>query len=257
MALGISTACFYPVPTEEALLEVAKTGAKVTEVFFNSPSELEQSFLKELFKIKEENGIRVKSLHPFSSFAEGYKLFSHYERRFRDYREFYKRYYEAAAYLGADVVVLHGAKLPFEFTDMYIQRFGIMVEDAEQFGVKLAQENVVHYYGQNPEMMDAIRGALGEKFHMVFDIKQSVRAGCSLYDFIDEFAKNICHIHISDYRSDHDCIPPGEGEFDFKKFFETMREKGYNGDYTIELYRSGFKDIDQLIKSFDSIKDFA
>ncbi len=257
MALGISTACFYPVPTEEALLEVAKTRAKVTEVFFNSPSELERDFLKKLSAIKEENGIRIKSVHPFSSFAEGYLLFSHYERRFKDTRDFYKRYYEAAAYVGADVVVMHGAKLPFDLTDMYTQRFGLMVEDAEQFGIKLAQENVVHYNAQTPKMMGAIKDALKEKFYMVLDIKQAVRAGCSPYDFVEEFSENICQIHISDYRDDCDCVPPGEGHFDFKKFFKTVREKGYNGDYVIELYRSGFKDIDQLIKSFDSIKDFA
>lgn len=257
MALGISTACFYPAPTEESLLEVAKTGAKVTEIFFNSPSELEQSFLKEIYRIKEENGMRIKSVHPFSSFAEGYLLFSQYERRFKDTRDFYKRYYETAAYLGAQVVVMHGAKLPFDFAEMYTQRFGLMVEDAQQFGVKLAQENVVHYNGQTPHMMRVLKDALGDNFHMVLDLKQAVRAGCSPYDFLDEFAKNICHIHISDYRSGRDCIPPGEGDFDFKKFFETMRGKGYNGDYVIELYRSGFKDVNQLAKSFESIKDFA
>ncbi len=257
MALGISTACFYPAPTEDSLLEVAKTGAKVTEIFFNSSSELERPFLEEILKIKEENGIRIKSVHPFSSFAEGYLLFSQYERRFRDTRDFYKRYYETAAYLGADVVVMHGAKLPFDFSEMYTQRFGLMVEDAQEFGVKLAQENVVHYNGQTPQMMDALKKTLGAKFHMVLDIKQAIRAGCSPYDFLDRFAKNICHIHISDYHSGCDCVPPGEGVFDFKSFFQTAREKGYNGDYVIELYRSGFEDIGQLVKSFNSIKDFA
>ena len=34
MSVGISTACFYPAATEEALRCVAEAGAKVTEVFF-------------------------------------------------------------------------------------------------------------------------------------------------------------------------------------------------------------------------------
>lgn len=33
MSVGISTACFYPAATEEALRCVAEAGAKVTEVF--------------------------------------------------------------------------------------------------------------------------------------------------------------------------------------------------------------------------------
>ena len=48
MSVGISTACFYPAATEEALRCVAEAGAKVTEVFFNSPSELEPVFLRRL-----------------------------------------------------------------------------------------------------------------------------------------------------------------------------------------------------------------
>ena len=48
MSVGISTACFYPAATEEALRCVAEAGAKVTEVFFNSPSELEPDFLRHI-----------------------------------------------------------------------------------------------------------------------------------------------------------------------------------------------------------------
>ena len=258
MALGISTACFYPAPTEEALRMVAQTGAKVTEVFFNAPSELESGFLKELSRIKDDNGIRIRSVHPFTSFAEGYILFSQCERRFRDYREFYKRYYDAAAFLGADVVVLHGAKLPFTCAEqMYTGRLEMLMDDAAEFGVRLAQENVVNHNGQTPQLMSGLRDALGDKFRMVLDIKQAVRAGCSPYDFTDILADNICHVHISDYNGVSDCVPPGEGRFDFKKFFDTMKEKGYRGDYVIELYRSGFRDIGQLESSFNTLRDFA
>ena len=91
MSVGISTACFYPAATEEALRCVAEAGAKVTEVFFNSPSELEPDFLRRISSIASDSGIRIRSIHPFTSFAEGYILFSQYERRFDDYREFYKK----------------------------------------------------------------------------------------------------------------------------------------------------------------------
>lgn len=44
MSVGISTACFYPAATEEALHCVAEAGTKVTEVFFNSPSNWSRIF---------------------------------------------------------------------------------------------------------------------------------------------------------------------------------------------------------------------
>ena len=60
MSVGISTACFYPAATEEALRCVAEAGAKVTEVFFNSPSELEPDFLRRISSIASDNGIRIR-----------------------------------------------------------------------------------------------------------------------------------------------------------------------------------------------------
>lgn len=258
MALGVSTACFYPEPTEEALRKTALTGAKVTEIFFNAPSELEKGFLNQLNKIKEDNGMNIKSIHPYTSFAEGYLLFSLCERRFKDYREFYKKYYETAAYLGAKIVVFHGAKDNTTFSfDCLEDRLGLMIEDAREQGIILAQENVVHHNGQSPELMRKLRKDIGEHFKMVIDIKQAKRANFSAFDFIDEFSDDICHFHISDHNSEKDCIPPGMGAFDFEKFFAINKRNGYKGDYVIELYRAGFKDIEELTKSFNYIKNFA
>ena len=48
MEIGASTACFYPIETEKALKKVCDLGFKTTEVFVNSPCELEDNFVKEL-----------------------------------------------------------------------------------------------------------------------------------------------------------------------------------------------------------------
>ena len=40
MNIGASSSCFYPLETEKSLLLVGKAGIRITEVFFNSPSEL-------------------------------------------------------------------------------------------------------------------------------------------------------------------------------------------------------------------------
>ena len=39
MKLGISTACFYPLPIEQALDEIGKLGLRTAEIFFNTESE--------------------------------------------------------------------------------------------------------------------------------------------------------------------------------------------------------------------------
>ncbi len=208
MSVGISTACFYPAATEEALRCVAEAGAKVTEVFFNSPSELEPDFLRRISSIASDSGIRIRSIHPFTSFAEGYILFSQYERR-----------------------------------------FDLLVSDAQEQGIILAQENVVHHNGQTPELMNELKARLGANFHMVLDIKQAYLAGVDPIEFFREFSDNICHIHLSDHDENHKCIPPFDGKFDFAALFSLMKETGYSGDCVIELYRSGFERIDQLTDS--------
>ena len=240
MSVGISTACFYPAATEEALRCVAEAGAKVTEVFFNSPSELEPDFLRRISSIASDSGIRLRSIHPFTSFAEGYILFSQYERRFDDYREFYKKYYAAAS---ANIS-----------TDEYAERLSLLVRDAQEQGIILAQENVVHHNGQTPELMNELKARLGANFHMVLDIKQAYLAGVDPIEFFREFSDNICHIHLSDHDENHKCMPPFDGKFDFAALFSLMKENKYSGDCVIELYRSGFERIDQLTDSMHMLE---
>ncbi len=61
MKLGASTACFYPLETEKALLKVTELGYKYAEVFMNAPSELEEPFLKQLNTIAK-NGEQILCL---------------------------------------------------------------------------------------------------------------------------------------------------------------------------------------------------
>ena len=51
MKLGISTACYYPLETEKALVAVGESEAGTAEIFFNAASEHEPSFIKELMRI--------------------------------------------------------------------------------------------------------------------------------------------------------------------------------------------------------------
>ena len=108
MCVGISTASLYPMRTEDALKLLGESDVKFTEILFNSASELDAGFVNMLKKIKDNYGMKITAVHPFASFAEPYLLFSEYKRRFNDGAEFYKKYFEAAAALGAEYVILHG-----------------------------------------------------------------------------------------------------------------------------------------------------
>ena len=251
MEIGASSACFYPLETEKSFLHIAELGFTHSEIFFNSRSELEKGFIKELKAIQQAYKIDVTSLHPYRSFAEGYNLFSSYERRFIDGVDNYKRYFEAAASLGAKYIVLHGAKDRIDITfEKYAERFGRLNEVAKTFGCNVAHENVVNFVGANPEFMFFMKKYLGDDFKAVLDIKQARRADADPEDFIRVLGKSIVHLHLSDFDKDRDCIPPSEqGLFDFEKLFTSLHKVGYGGKYIIELYSNNFSKENQILKS--------
>ncbi len=251
MEIGASSACFYPMETEKAFLRIARLGFRHSEIFFNSPSELERPFLKELKAIGEAYGTKITSLHPYTSFAEGYILFSGYERRFHDGIELYKRYFDAAAVLGAEYIVLHGAKGLREISaEKYAERFARLNETAKSFGCTVAHENVVHFVGESPEFMKLMKDCIGDDFKMVLDIKQARRTGVDPLQFIEAMGSSIAHIHLSDYNKSCDCLPPSEeGLYDFSVLFSVLDKIGFGGNCMIELYSDNFSKEDEIIKS--------
>ena len=249
MKFGISSSCFYPLETERSLELIGQTGAKLTEVFFNAPSELHGPLLRELIGIRDRYGMQIAAIHPFMSFAEDFYIFSEYERRFQDSLDFYKYFFAAGQTLGASLFVLHGARHLHIEKERYAERLFKLNETAKSFGLRVAHENVVHYVGESPDFMAYLRDRLGDDFQMVLDLKQARRAGEDPFEFIDRLGKSIVHVHISDGDDLHDCLPPGKGTFDFPRLFDSLESIGYNGVYMIELYRRNFGEPDELKKS--------
>lgn len=243
MIIGASSACFYPLETEQSLRQIIELGFKKTEVFFNSFSELETPFVKSLKEMTDSAGVQICAVHPFSSFMETNCIFGDYQRRFEDVLEIYKRYCEISNIFGSNIIVIHGAmkhtKKPIP-KERYFERFKTLVDMGKEYGVSFAQENVNAFFSQDIEFCKELRDYLGPDYKMVFDVKQAVRAGKNPFDFVDEFGENIIHIHLSDSTKEKDCVPPGKGNFDIKALADALGKKGYNGEYIIEIYSENY-----------------
>lgn len=257
MQAGASTACFYPLETERALQQVTELGFPFAEVFFNARQELRPAFVRQLAAIAGDGGTQVVSVHPFSSFMESSCIFGDYQRRFEDTIDIYKETCHAAALLGAQFVVIHGAvaqpKIPIP-EERYFARFLQLVEIGRAEGVTVCQENVNRFKSQHIAFCDRMRRALGDDFHMVLDIKQAVRAGEDPFVFLDTFQKEIVHVHISDHSPEKDCQPPGQGSFDFQRLYRTLGDRVH---YMIEIYSRGCRVAAELQRAkayLDTIK---
>ena len=257
MRIGVSSSCYYPLETEKSLIRLGEMGVKTAEVFFNSPSELSGELFREICAIKSHYGMEIVSFHPFMSFAEGYFLFSNYERRFYDSLEtIYKPCFEAAANLGAKYVILHGARGKKTVSDEeYAERFFKFNEKAKSLGVSAAHENVVHYSGETPEFMLYLKKMLGDSFNMVLDVKQARRTQVDYRQFLDTLQESIVHVHVSDFDAYRDCTPPKKGgQLDFRRLFDEMERIGYDGKYIIEVYSDSFKTDGELRDSYVYLK---
>ena len=253
--IGISSACFYPQTTEDSFLKACKGGVKTIELFFNSPSELEDKFINDIILLKNEYGVFVPSVHPFMSFAESFFLFSSYERRFFDILDLYKRFFEIMNRLKADIFVIHGAKIPGSISDeLYFERFHKLIQLGKQYNISVCQENVVNYRSESTDFIVRMKNAIGEDFGLVLDIKQARRAKQDAFSFIKEAGNHIKHVHISDYNAESMCIPPLEGCFDFPAFFRELKNIGYSGSYIIELYDHSYNDEKQIFESYEKIR---
>ncbi len=254
--IGVSTSCFYPLETEKALEKVAAAGVKYTEIFFNAQSELTDTFVDLLCKIRDEYSIKVTSVHPTMSLAESFMLFSDYERRYLIGIEQYKRYAEIAAKLGADYIIMHGGKPNHAIDNLgYCERFLNVARAVRENGATLLQENVVNYRAGSIETMQFMVEQLGDEVGFCLDVKQAVRGGYSPVDALCAVHKNIKHLHISDHTPEHDCLLPLNGGFDFTKFFETANALGYSGSAIIEVYRDAYTDYAEIFKSYDAVKN--
>lgn len=256
MEIGASSACFYPLETEKSFELLCQKGFRNIEIFLNSPCETSPSFVRELKAIKDFYGVNVTSLHPYESFGEGYNFFSHYYRRYEDACENYKRFFSAAARLGADYVIMHGAKHGADICDEeYAERFTKLGEIARTFGCHMAHENVVNFSGQRPELMRLLKEYGKENFKMVLDVKQARKAEVEPIEYIRAVGGSIAHVHLSDCTEKSQCAPPSEkGLFDFGELFNQLEGINYKGKYIIELYSDGFDSIEDIVNSAEYLE---
>lgn len=252
---GISTASFYPMLTETAMEGLAKNGVRATEVFFNAPSELNADFTRRLAGIARDGGVEVMAVHPFTSGIEPLLFFSDYRRRTLDGFEFYKRYFDAANQLGAQILVIHGARRehPFGLTQ-YFDVFGELIELGKQQGITVAQENVPRCIGHDPAFFRAMREYLPDSKY-VLDFKQALREGSDPLEMARAMGTGLCHLHISDHNEQSDCLPIGQGKLDLAALLQTLQEEnGFDGAALLEVYRCSYDQLEELYVSCRAIE---
>lgn len=227
-------------------------GFRLFEIFFNTYGEIKPAYLKELKEMLDRTGSSVKSIHPFTSAFESMMFFSDYHNRFIDSLEFYREYFEAARYLGAEILVLHGQRdyLYSRITEEeYFERYALLYEAGKRVGIQVAQENVNRFRSEDPAFIRRMREHLGNDCCFVFDIKQAVRAGHDPFEMCRAMGDKLVHVHLNDNNAQSDCLLPGEGSMDFYSLKEYLENQHFLGDFIVEVYRTSIPNCEKLLQS--------
>ena len=206
-----------------------------------------RDYVRSLRAVADECGIVCNQAHaPFASSAGDEE---------DDKRRFAAivRSMEAAAMLGAKVIVVHPKQhLPYTtckdaLFDMNVQFYRALLPYCEQFGIKVACENMWHYNHaagriidstcSRPEEFCAYLDAVDSPFLVAcLDIGHTALTDEELPYFIKTLGKErlqALHVHDNDLHGDDHTLPFTR-KIDFSAVTAALSDIGYAGDLTFE-----------------------
>lgn len=264
MRTGMSTACFFKRLLVEETVETMKNmGVRHAEVFLNTWSEYSIEYNKDLRSRLDDAGIEVGSVHPHGVQFEP-QLFSPYPRSYPDNIKTFAGVCEAASILGAKTYVFHGGvffkparNFKVDFARVAERLEGIL-DVAADYGIKLAYENVHWCWYSYPEFAKELLEVIDHSnLYFNLDVKQAAQSGRTPYDYMKYMGDRIANVHICDYVTNGKYVSPRmpfEGEMDFAKLRDELKNIGYKGNVILEVYGDNYKDFAQLEDNFRRVK---
>lgn len=123
--------------------------------------------------------------------------------------------------------------------DMLVERLGEAGTYARSQGVTIAIEPHVGSIIDTPQRMVEVISRTGtDGIGVNFDISHFNVMGIGIEESVSALAQYSVHTHVKDERGtvpDFEFLVPGEGEFDYVSYLESMKRHGYTGYITAEI----------------------
>jgi len=242
--LAVSSGAFYPhIATEDVPAAAARLGLSAIEVMLQTRGEYEPAFIGTLGANARAAGVEIYSVHTMSHL---HPLLDAYPRRAAEGRAIFQQGIEAAAALGAKVLVWHGPRRDQVASEEGWERFLALTRELAaacgEAGVTLALENVSR--GALAQVRNVVNLAtrlneLGspKEIGFVFDPFQAAEAGANPFMMLAAMGNRIVNVHISDYREHEPAarhLPPGDGDLPWSALVRAVAGSGYSGPMMIE-----------------------
>lgn len=251
MRVGFSSNAFSNTSIFHAIESLSKIGYDAIEIVLDSPHAFLPMKGEEIKKIEKciyKNEFSVCNLN--SNTVSGSKYFSenpfepslsNINTKLRNWRISYTRKaIDFAVLLDAPSIsitsgILDQANYKTELT-FFKESLRLIGEYAEQNNILLAIEYEPGLLvGNSESVWDLISDF--NNIGLNFDTCHAAVLNENFSELIQKFKKKIFHTHISDCKNNiHFHLLPGLGEIDFEEFYSSLKEIGYDGFLTAELY---------------------
>jgi len=257
MKLAFSTNAYLKYSFAEAIRRLAGIGYAGVEIMADVPHAWPACLLEEqkqgIRKALADNRLEISNINAFmmNAISDARQRYWHPswiepDRNYRQIRiDHTKRALTLARELGAKCITTEPGG-PIEAggswkagLNMFVEGLKPVLEHAEKEGVLLLVEPepglLIETADQFEELMQHLDSpAVG----LNFDIGHAYCVGDEPAPTVRRMAKYIRHFHLEDIAATrvHHHLVPGEGAIDFKATLEAIRDIGYTGWVTIELY---------------------
>lgn len=116
-----------------------------------------------------------------------------------------------------------------------------LAEDAAQRGIRLMVENLDRMFASVEDLAPILDTSPDLGFHLDIghaNLRLGVGGSNRTRDLLDTFDDRLAHVHVSDNRGGDDDLhlPLGAGAIDWKAHIRLLKEHGYDGTITAEVF---------------------
>ena len=253
MNLAFSTNAFKQTSLEESLRAIAECGYAGAEILADVPHayprDMDARRIERVRTLLEQLRLALTNLNAFTLFAVGdthHPSWIDPDERAREVRiEHTANCIRLARDLGAPGISLEpGGPLPqgmsrSEALTLYRDGLARVLPLADACGVNLLVEPEPDLLIERPEEFEEfLKGFSHRRLGLNFDIGHFYCVGVDPAEAAHRLAPHIRHVHLEDIAPsrEHKHLVPGRGAIDFPKVLRALRDSGYDGWITVELY---------------------
>jgi sugar phosphate isomerase/epimerase len=253
MKLAFSTNAFKQVSLEESLRQIAACGYAGVEIMADVPHayppHMDARRRKATVDLCRELRLTASNVNAFTLFAQGdtwHPSWIEPEAEARARRiEHTRAAIRLAKDLGAPSISLEpGGPLPPGMSRagalaMYRKGLELVLPTAEECGIDLLVEPEPHLLIERPEEYEELIADFKHpRLGLNFDMGHFFCVGVDPAAAARRLGPHIRHVHLEDIAAsrEHLHLVPGRGVIDFRAVLAALRDVGYDGWVTVELY---------------------